>query len=319
MAANNPEISIDNTSRCPQCNLISSLSCYYKDGKSYINYYCENNHKGTMPLEEYMQKFNNYSLSKEKCSECNRNQSEANGAFSFCTKCNKFLCYSCIINHPNNAQHNITSINRYDALCKLHANYYGFYCIKCDKNLCLLCKNDHNSHDIIDLLNFKNSYESSQNIEEKIKQIEKKINYLEQIKNNIINEIDIIKKSSELEIKYFNMLLNTFKYEENHNNINYNVIHNIKNFDEIFQKYKVKLLDKINNESNKFISSLKTFGLLARYKNINDPSGIFAIINHLSILKDGRLASCLNSNLVNIYKKDTFELQLSIKEHSGSV
>ena len=56
MAANNPEISLDNTSRCPKSNLIPSLSCYWNDGKSYINYYCENNHKGAMPLEEYMQK-----------------------------------------------------------------------------------------------------------------------------------------------------------------------------------------------------------------------------------------------------------------------
>ena len=102
----------------------------------------------------------------------------------------------------------------------------------------MYCKNDHNSNDTIDLLNFKNLYESSKSIEEKIKQIEKKIDDLEQIKNKIINEIDIMKKSSELEIKYFNMLFNTFKYEENHNNNIYNVIHNINNFNEIFQKYK---------------------------------------------------------------------------------
>ena len=140
MASNNLEISLDKTSRCPKCNLISSLSCYYKNGKSYINYYCENNHKGTISLEEYLQKFNNYSLSKEKCSECNRNQNEDNRTFSFCAKCYKFLCYSCIINHLNNIQHNITSINRYDALFKLHANYYEFYCITCDKNLCYIVR-----------------------------------------------------------------------------------------------------------------------------------------------------------------------------------
>ena len=33
--------------------------------------------------------------------------------------------------------------------------------------------------------------------------------------NNIV-------KSSELEIKYFNILLDTLKYEENQNNTNYN-------------------------------------------------------------------------------------------------
>ena len=42
-------------------------------------------------------------------------------------------------------------------------------------------------------------------------------------------------------------------------------------------------------------------------------------INHLSKLKDGRLISSSDDYTVNIYKKDTFELQLSIKEHSNGV
>ncbi len=37
---------IDNIPRCPECNLISSLKLNYKDGKSSINYSCENNHNG---------------------------------------------------------------------------------------------------------------------------------------------------------------------------------------------------------------------------------------------------------------------------------
>ena len=193
---------IENISRCPECNLISSLSYYYKEGKSYINYSCENNHKASLSLEEYIQKYNKFSLSKEKCSECNKNQNEANKVFSFCSKCNKFLCNSCITNHSNNYQHNLTNINRYDALCKLHSNYYGFYCNTCNKNLCTYCKNEHNSHDLIDLMAYKNNCESTKNLEEKIKNIEKKIIDLEQIKFRIINQIETIKKSSELEIKY---------------------------------------------------------------------------------------------------------------------
>ncbi len=39
----------------------------------------------------------------------------------------------------------------------------------------------------------------------------------------------------------------------------------------------------------------------------------------MSKLKDGRLASSSNDCSINIYKKDSFELQLSIKEHSGPV
>ena len=38
---------------------------------------------------------------------------------------------------------------------------------------------------------------------------------------------------------------------------------------------------------------------------------------HLYKLNDGRLISCGNDGLLNIYKKDSYELQLSIKEHSS--
>ena len=40
-------------------------------------------------------------------------------------------------------------------------------------------------------------------------------------------------------------------------------------------------------------------------------------ICHLSKLKDGRLISCAGDYKLNIYKKDTFELQLTIKEHTN--
>ena len=225
--ANEDDISLNNITRCPECNLLLSFSIYYKEMTPYVNYFCENNHKGEISLEEYLQKYNNYSLSREKCSECNRIQNEANGNFSFCCKCNKFICHSCIINHPNNDGHNITNINRYDALCKFHSNYFAFYCLTCQKNLCMYCKQEHESHDIIDLIQFKNSYESTHKLEEKIKNIQKKINNLKEIKNKIIVEIDEFKRIYNLEIKFLNILLNTFKYEESQNNINYNIIENI--------------------------------------------------------------------------------------------
>ena len=65
--------SLDNIPRCPECNLISSLKLNYKEGIPIINYYCENNHKGDIPLDEYMKKYNSHSLLKQKCGECNKN------------------------------------------------------------------------------------------------------------------------------------------------------------------------------------------------------------------------------------------------------
>ena len=87
---------LDNIPRCLECNLISSLKLYYKEGKPLINYSCENNHKGDVPLDEYMQKYNIYSLSKQKCEECNKNQNEIKGDFFYCSKCiiNFYVIYA---------------------------------------------------------------------------------------------------------------------------------------------------------------------------------------------------------------------------------
>ena len=76
---------VDDIPRCPECNLITSLKLYYKEGKPLINYFCENNHKGDISLEEYMNKYNNHSLLKQKCEECNKNQNEIKGDFLIVT------------------------------------------------------------------------------------------------------------------------------------------------------------------------------------------------------------------------------------------
>ena len=61
-----------------------------------------------------------------------------------------------------------------------------------------------------------------------------------------------------------------------------------------------------NNQTNNFNN----------FKTLNNHRGE---IYHLSILKDGRLASSSLDCSLNIYKIDTFELQLSIKEHKHAV
>ena len=123
---NNNNMNYDNITRCPDCNLISSLNL----------------------LEEYMKKYNNYSLLKEKCQECNKYQNEVKGDYLYCCKCNKLLCYLCNLNHPNNDKHNTINFKRYDSLCKIHSNFFYCYCSKCKKNICIYCKPSHESHDL---------------------------------------------------------------------------------------------------------------------------------------------------------------------------
>ena len=308
--------------RCPDCNLICSLKLNYKEGNPMINYECENEHKGNILLKEYMNKYNKFSLLKEKCKDCEKNQKEIKGDFFYCSKCNKFICYDCALNHPYGEKHNIILFQRYDSLCKIHSNTYSFYCIKCKKNLCIYCKSKHEFHDLIDLSKFNYSEESKNKLEEEMKNIEIKIKNLDIIKKNIINEIDKIKESSELEMKFIKILLYTYKYEENQNNLNYNIIQNLKNFEKIFKSNKIFIYERVYEEGNKYISLLQN---LQNIKSNSFKNNFKTLKNHtnsvyyLSKLNDGRLISSSDDCLLNIYKKDSYELQLSIKEHSGPI
>ena len=131
-----------------------------------IDYECENQHKGNISLKEYMNNFNKFSLSKEKCKDCGKNKKEIKGDFFYCSKCNKFICYSCLRDHPFGDKHIIINFQKYDSLCKMHSNTYDSYCIKCKKNLCIYCKPNHEFHNLIDLSKFNYSEESKKKLEE---------------------------------------------------------------------------------------------------------------------------------------------------------
>ena len=200
----------------------------------------------------------------------------------------------------------------------MHSNFYHDYCIKCKKHLCVYCNPLHELHEKIDLSKFNYNKESKNKLEEEIKNIEKKIIDLDIIKEEIITEIDKLKRSNELEMKLFKILIHTYKYEESQNNINYNVIKNLKNYEEIFGLNKSEMYEKIFKEGKKYISFLRNIreniGLTNLMKtNFKILNYHTSIVFHLSQLKDGRLISCSDDCTLNIYKKETFELQLSIK------
>ena len=142
------------------------------------------------------------------------------------------------------------------------------------------------------------------------------------MKQEIINKIENIKKSSELEMKFIKILLLSYKCEEKQNNLNFNIIQNLKNFEKIFKSNKIDIYDKIYKESKRYLSYFDKFknyqsnSFTNNFKTLKNHTNT---IYHLSKLRDGRLVSCSADYCLNIYKINTFDLQLSIKEHSGSV
>ena len=69
-----------------------------------------------------MQKYNAYSITKQDCAECKKKQNEVKGDFSYCSQCNKFLCATCVTNHPNGDKHRLVNCTRYDSFGKEHFN-----------------------------------------------------------------------------------------------------------------------------------------------------------------------------------------------------
>ena len=308
----------NNIPRCPNCNLICSLNLNYNEG--IIQYKCENNHIGSLSLDDYMKVYNKYSILKEKCSDCGKNQNEIKGDFSYCCKCFKFICSSCQINHPNGINHNIINFKRFDALCKEHSNFYDSYCIECGKNLCIYCKFSHSNHHLIDL--------SQKNFSNDIKNKFHNINIYLQSKISELNVL-ILKFNSILEnmtkkyniFKIYSYLISTYEFEETQNNLNYYIIENLNNFNKIYESNSLNTFEFINNEYKNLLSITKeiydqkipTNFLFKELKTHKD------WICYLHKLKDGRLVSCSGDKTLKIYNKNSFEVELTINEHSNSV
>ena len=117
--------------------------------------------------------------------------------------------------------------------------------------------------------------------------------------NELINKKTNRNKRIKKKFKILKRNLNTSNKEKRLNNIkNENQIKHKKNFSSnIFKNYKPSILK--NN-----------FKIL----NYHTES-----INHLSVLKDGRLVSCSDDKSLNIYNIKSYELLLSIKEHSNGI
>ena len=112
---------------CLQCNTIPEIIFKYKNGDLYVIGKCENNHVNSIPLKDFMKpikekmsifkSFGNYFSSKifsEKKKEDSTNKElfikechiHKNSYDSYCTKCDKNLCFICNSEHT---EHHILS------------------------------------------------------------------------------------------------------------------------------------------------------------------------------------------------------------------
>ena len=315
------EFNPNNISRCLSCNLIPLINITYEKNNPIISYECPNKHNGNKNINEFIKLSKNHSIFNEKCGECNKNQEIKDNIFSYCSKCNKFICEKCFNKHRDN-KHMLIDGDRFDSICIKHSNTFSSYCINCKRNLCIYCVNEHENHKKVYLSNIIFSKDEKNELIYKINEFKESINKIDKIKNDIIKELEKYKENNLILIKFIEDLLGTYEYEDKNNNMNYNVIQNLKNIQNHYSNNKFHILEKIIEKSQKFITFIqniqnsKEMNSLKCKKIIKSHS---KSVNHISILQDGRLASCSSDNSFIIYDIKTFEPQITCNLHSSGI
>ena len=337
--------------RCLECSLIPEIKLNYYNNDNYekkiqIHYKCENNHKGIIPINDFLNKSTYNDIYKVFCANNNNHQQKDRTSFIYCIDCEKFFCPECHLEHKN--EHNkFCKINEFDYKCKIHNKSYSKYCFNCSKNICEECLNEHLNHNIkkivneiniekyIDKIRIVNEYNNAVfNI------INRYINYInkviEKFKNDLIKYYEDFKNFNTLEITLCEKLIKIAKENiERKNNLNYNIINNLQlilNFNEL-NKDKLDCDLKKNNNIEYIISHSKTF--LTNFNNLILKSSPFNYpINSLKKIKinkednnfilagiklfDNRIAFSFTNSNINIYDnnlKKNITIKLSEDEY----
>ena len=95
----------------------------------------------------------------------------------------------------------------------------------------------------------------------------------------------------------------------------------MKKIDKIFKSNKIKIYERISKDGNNYLNNLQNLKNIAStfQENFKTLKNHTSNVYYISKLNDGRLISSSNDNVLNIYKKDCYDLQVSIKEHKGAV
>ena len=215
---------------CPECK----ENCKIKlDNYTILLYDCKNNHKTCINLIEEFEKNQNIDESKIKCDICKeKNKSESfNKSFFICNSCNINLCPLC--NSQHDKTHKIINYEQKNSICNNHNKPYSFYCEDCNKDICMFCESKHNNHKIMSYGKLVPDNEILENNNKELKDV------INKTKNNIIeiiNKLNKIMNDLDLYYKINNRIYEDFNNNIENNNINYNLIYNIKEFN---KKYRI--------------------------------------------------------------------------------
>ena len=212
--------------------------------------------------------------------------------------------------------------------CFKHKEKYVAYCKKCQKNLCKKCLEDEEKEHKEKIIEFENILFTNNDlynlkvkiflIEKYIKEIENIANifseHLNNLKNELNNNLINFKILSYKYLNYSKKLLD-FYIINKENNLNYNIINNIK------EKLKFNDLQQIPTNMRDFINFLKEIEIFKIEKNIlsesdkkefnlneNDNNIIYSRINNLNLILEKNVINDaytenINNQIFDLYNK----------------
>ena len=317
--------------RCEKCKTkIAKIIFHDKSEKIEL---CCNEHKDEKFIYSYKEIIN---LINKKCNICKKEFDEkSNDSVMFCKLCQNLICNKCIKRHEHGQNSNENYISYYyeeDQLCYNHGIRNDLYCVNCKSIICSFCyNNEHQDHkvkkfqnSIIDNLisekrnqirNLKKQLENLKNyyailineITKLYNEFKDKMDLILNLKENALNQLELIKYNNELYNTVVNMKFNDIKVDLDDNSNKSSILDKLTIFFDCIEqpirivKYNIcngaKILKKYNLSQNNILSNNKSKPQLTDICNI-----------------DGNLC-CVGFDDGNIYIYDKKDFKTCLKSH----
>ena len=306
--------------RCPKCLLVPSIKLIYENNDCKIEYNCQNKHSDIIPFNLFEKDCQNFSLEKVGCLECKK-EKEKNKELNYfyCFQCQQTICGLCVHKHKNIQQkHILHSLENFDGTCLIHNNSYDFFCLNCNMNICSICKEkEHKYHKLQLISSYILGEDIKLEIDLAIKEILEIKTKMNSIQKSINEAFEKIKNNSLNVIQFMKHLLYAYNYEVTYNNLNFNVINNLKSFKKNIEFQIENVFKTIFPTSDKYIKFLKRIENINENKLKNNTKTLNyhnREIRNVIFLSDGRLSSCSYDNSIIIYNKNNYQIDSQIKD-----
>ena len=286
---------------CPICK---ESACIYFENMKIKIVKCKYNHTSYLLFNQFKetQIIDESKIICNVCKEKNKSNSY-NKIMYICNTCHINLCTLCHQNHDKN--HNIIRYEQKYYNCEIHNRTYNSFCNNCKKDICVLCEAEHEHHTIISYAKLIPKIDSLNNAKKLVK---KSILELTENITSIINKMNDIKKNFEIYFEIIEYLVNNY----NNNNINYKILKNLNDIENISRQTIYKDLNKINNNCVEFLSKVSNGSeqvndnfFIENKNKLNKSSNNQQKFNNINQIQNNNIDNNFNSfSLININQQN---------------